>query len=72
MPRRGPRPIEPWPPFTAFVQQVFGRRRKQLGAILGREAVAATGIDPVRRPETLQPGEWVRLYEALGPRPPSA
>ena len=72
VPRRGPRPIEPWAPFTAFVQQVFGRRRKQLGAILGREAVAATGIDPVRRPETLQPGEWVRLYEALGPRPPSA
>ncbi|MFM8784293.1 MAG: rRNA adenine N-6-methyltransferase family protein, partial [Phycisphaerales bacterium] len=33
VPRTGPRPVEPWAPFTAFVQQVFGRRRKQLGAI---------------------------------------
>ena len=72
VPRRGPRPIEPWAPFTAFVQQVFGRRRKQLGAILGRDAVAATGVDPVRRPETLTPDEWIRLYQALGARTPSA
>jgi 16S rRNA A1518/A1519 N6-dimethyltransferase RsmA/KsgA/DIM1 with predicted DNA glycosylase/AP lyase activity len=41
---------------------VFGRRRKQLGAILGRETVAATGIDPMRRPETLTAEEWVRLH----------
>jgi 16S rRNA A1518/A1519 N6-dimethyltransferase RsmA/KsgA/DIM1 with predicted DNA glycosylase/AP lyase activity len=54
------------------VQQVFGRRRKQLGAILGRDAVAATGVDPVRRPETLTPDEWIRLYQALGARTPSA
>jgi 16S rRNA (adenine1518-N6/adenine1519-N6)-dimethyltransferase len=72
VPRRGPRPVEPWAPFTAFVQQVFGRRRKQLGAILGRDAVAATGVDPVRRPETLTPDEWIRLYQALGARTPSA
>ena len=72
VPRPCPRPVEPWAPFTAFVQQVFGRRRKQLGAILGRDAVAATGIDPVRRPETLQPEEWIRLYGALGARAPSA
>ncbi|MBU3684732.1 MAG: ribosomal RNA small subunit methyltransferase A [Phycisphaerales bacterium] len=72
VPRHEPRPVEPWAPFTAFVQQVFGRRRKQLGAILGRDAVGATGIDPVRRPETLTPAEWVRLYKALGARTPSA
>ncbi|MFM9169322.1 MAG: 16S rRNA (adenine(1518)-N(6)/adenine(1519)-N(6))-dimethyltransferase RsmA, partial [Phycisphaerales bacterium] len=64
VPRRGSRAVEPWAPFTAFVQQVFGRRRKQLGAILGRDAVAATGIDPVRRPETLTPEEWIRLHGA--------
>ncbi|MFM9170414.1 MAG: hypothetical protein ACKOTD_09935 [Phycisphaerales bacterium] len=64
--------MEPWAPFTAFVQQVFGRRRKQLGAILGRDVVAKTAIDPVRRPETLHPEEWIRLYEALGARTPSA
>ena len=72
VPRPGPRPVEPWAAFTAFVQQVFGRRRKQLGAILGREAVSATGIDPMRRPETLTPEEWIRLHAALGSATPSA
>jgi 16S rRNA (adenine1518-N6/adenine1519-N6)-dimethyltransferase len=72
VPRPAPRPVEPWATFTAFVQQVFGRRRKQLGAILGREVVAATGIDPVRRPETLTPEEWIRLHAALGSAAPSA
>jgi 16S rRNA (adenine1518-N6/adenine1519-N6)-dimethyltransferase len=60
--RPGPRPVEHWAAFTAFVHRVFGRRRKQLGAILGRETVAATGIDPMRRPETLTAEEWVRLH----------
>jgi 16S rRNA A1518/A1519 N6-dimethyltransferase RsmA/KsgA/DIM1 with predicted DNA glycosylase/AP lyase activity len=46
------------------VQRVFGQRRKQLGAILGREAVAAAGFDPVRRPETLSPAEWIALWKA--------
>jgi 16S rRNA A1518/A1519 N6-dimethyltransferase RsmA/KsgA/DIM1 with predicted DNA glycosylase/AP lyase activity len=64
--------VEPWTAFTAFVQQVFGRRRKQLGAILGRDAVTTTGIDPMRRPETLTPEEWIRLHAALGSATPSA
>jgi 16S rRNA (adenine1518-N6/adenine1519-N6)-dimethyltransferase len=72
VPRPGPRPVEPWTAFTAFVQQVFGRRRKQLGAILGRDAVATTGIDPMRRPETLTPEEWIRLHAMLGSATPSA
>ena len=55
---------EPWSEFGAFVQRVFGRRRKQLGAILGRDAVAAAGFDPVRRPETLAPAEWVSLWRS--------
>jgi len=60
-PRGGARAVEPWGEFSAFVQRVFGQRRKQLGAILGREAVAAAGFDPVRRPETLSPAEWIAL-----------
>ena len=31
------------------------------------EALAATGIDPDRRPQTLAVGEWLALREALGP-----
>ncbi|RLS46406.1 MAG: ribosomal RNA small subunit methyltransferase A [Planctomycetota bacterium] len=64
-PRNRERPCEPWEPFTAFVQQVFGKRRKQLGAILNRESVTAAGFDPMRRPETLTPTEWVHLFRAF-------
>ena len=30
-------------------------------------ALAAAGIDPDRRPQTLAVGEWIRLLEAIGP-----
>ncbi|MFO0963560.1 MAG: rRNA adenine dimethyltransferase family protein [Phycisphaerales bacterium] len=59
------RPFDPWDPFSSFVQRTFSQRRKQLGTILGREAVAAAGIDPTRRPETLTPEEWVHLARAV-------
>jgi len=65
-PRPGARAVADWPAFSGFVQRTFGQRRKQLGSILGRDAVAAAGFDPVRRPETLSPREWVELHEALG------
>jgi 16S rRNA (adenine1518-N6/adenine1519-N6)-dimethyltransferase len=63
VPRPGPRPVEDWSAFTAFVQRTFGRRRKQLGSILGRSAPEAIGIDPTRRPETLSPREWIALAQ---------
>ena len=66
VPRTGARAAEPWGDFSQFVQRTFGQRRKQLGSILGRDAVAATGFDPMRRPETLSPAEWVSLWKALG------
>ena len=62
-PRPGPPPAEPWTEFAGFVQRVFGQRRKQLGSILGRAEVAAADFDPARRPETLDPAEWVTLWE---------
>ncbi len=65
-PRIGARAVERWEPFGAFVQRTFGQRRKQLGSILGRDAVAAAGFDPMRRPETLSPAEWVELFAKLG------
>jgi 16S rRNA (adenine1518-N6/adenine1519-N6)-dimethyltransferase len=66
-PRTGARAADPWEPFAAFVQRTFGQRRKQLGSILGREAVAAAGFDPMRRPETLAPAEWVELFAKVAP-----
>ncbi len=41
------------PAFAAFVHRLFGRRRKQLGAILGRQTVLPPGFSPEARPETL-------------------
>lgn len=60
-----------------LVQAGFRERRKMLHNVLARqlpvsaervaEALAATGIDPTRRPQTLAVGEWLALHEVLGP-----
>lgn len=62
-------------PFQRFVQQLFGMRRKQLSrtlrTILLRDAetvaaaLHAVGIDPAARPETLTPGDFVRLFDGV-------
>lgn len=59
------------------VQAAFRERRKMLHNVLARQlpveparvadALARTGIDPARRPQTLAVGEWLALREALGP-----
>lgn len=60
-----------------LVQASFRERRKMLHNVLARQlpfdagqvtaALAAVGIDPDRRPQTLAVGEWLALREALGP-----
>ena len=60
-----------------LVQAGFRERRKMLHNVLARqlalptervaEVLAAAGIDPNRRPQTLAVGEWLRLLEVLGP-----
>jgi 16S rRNA (adenine1518-N6/adenine1519-N6)-dimethyltransferase len=60
-----------------LVQAGFRERRKMLHNVLTRQlpldagrvsaALAAVGIDPERRPQTLAVGEWLALREALGP-----
>ena len=60
-----------------LVQAAFRERRKMLHNVLVRQlpvsaervndALAATGIAPERRPQTLAVGEWLALREALGP-----
>jgi 16S rRNA (adenine1518-N6/adenine1519-N6)-dimethyltransferase len=59
------------------VQAGFRERRKMLHNVLRRQlpieasrveaALAAVGIAPDRRPQTLAVGEWIELVEALGP-----
>ncbi len=60
-----------------LVQASFRERRKMLHNVLVRQlpvdaarvtaALAAVGIHPDRRPQTLAVGEWLALREALGP-----
>jgi 16S rRNA (adenine1518-N6/adenine1519-N6)-dimethyltransferase len=62
------------------VQAGFRERRKMLHNVLARQlpvsadrvmaALAAAGIAPDRRPQTLAVGEWLRLRETLGPIEP--
>jgi 16S rRNA (adenine1518-N6/adenine1519-N6)-dimethyltransferase len=59
------------------VQAAFRERRKMLHNVLPRQlpvpservdaALAATGIAPDRRPQTLSVQEWIELVAALGP-----
>ena len=61
------------------VQAAFRERRKMLHNVLARQlpvdaprvdaALAAAGITPDRRPQTLAVGEWLALSEALGTLP---
>lgn len=64
--------------FEAMVRSMFTQRRKTLGNALrpfatsrgwdAAAALAAAGIDPRRRPETLQLTELARLADAFGAR----
>lgn len=64
--------------FFRLTEALFQFRRKQLGNALGlmtktssSEAggrLAALGIDPARRPQTLTLQEWEAVYRALNPR----
>lgn len=48
------------------LQVLFQKRRKQLGAILGRDRPLPDGIDPGARPESLSVGQFVALARWLG------
>ncbi len=50
--------------FASFVTELFTTRRKQLGGVLGREVVAAAGIEPAERCERLDIDSLQRLYAA--------
>jgi 16S rRNA (adenine1518-N6/adenine1519-N6)-dimethyltransferase len=62
--------------FAAFMTELFTKRRKQLGTILGRQrrewADLAPAITPNLRPEALTPPELIRLWRAFELPPESA
>ena len=66
-----PRPaveVDDYGAFFRFVEEVFQFRRKQLGGILSRRGfrgLAALGIEPARRPQTLSIAEWETIYRAV-------
>ena len=43
------------------LDQAFQQRRKQLRNSLGADYPFPAGFDPMRRPETLSPAEWITL-----------
>lgn len=53
---------------AAFAQRAFGQRRKQLGAILGRDIPWPEGVSPTMRAEELDVQRMVALSEAAGAR----
>ncbi|MFT3686788.1 MAG: 16S rRNA (adenine(1518)-N(6)/adenine(1519)-N(6))-dimethyltransferase RsmA [Phycisphaerales bacterium] len=46
-------------------QKVFSKRRKQLGAILGRDQELPAGVEATQRPEELSPAQFVQLLELV-------
>jgi 16S rRNA (adenine1518-N6/adenine1519-N6)-dimethyltransferase len=69
-PHREP-PFPPAPPaaYARVVSAAFAQRRKtlrnSLTGLLGPEQIAAAGIDPAARPESLEPAEFAALARAL-------
>ncbi|MBI3784681.1 MAG: ribosomal RNA small subunit methyltransferase A [Deltaproteobacteria bacterium] len=65
-----PVPIDDLAEFKRLVRTVFTQRRKQLGNSLGQicddphRVLAQAGVDPQRRPETLDLAEFARLSAA--------
>jgi len=80
-PAAPPLPQAAIPGFFAIVAAGFGQKRKQLansltaGLPLSKEesgaALAAAGLAPARRAETLSVAEWLALHAALTPLLPS-
>jgi len=65
---RLPQPLTQRPrAFADFCQSLFEKRRKQLGAVLGRERAWPPGMGPTDRAEALSVRALVDLFEAVTP-----
>ena len=47
--------------FSKLLHELFSKRRKQLGAILGRKTPLPDGVEPTMRPEVLTLGQLCEL-----------
>jgi len=69
--RRRPEPLTTDPGrLERFARQLFMKRRKQLGSILGRDPVQTAGLDPAARSEALTVPKIVALMDHADPAPP--
>ena len=67
------RPIDQSEEFARFVRGFFLHRRKTLGHLIRNHpksarihsALAADGIDPIARPETVTVPQWIHLFHAV-------
>jgi 16S rRNA (adenine1518-N6/adenine1519-N6)-dimethyltransferase len=57
-------PTSDIPKFADFIQSLFEKRRKQLGAVLGRAFPFPPGIDPTARAESLATDQLIALFNA--------
>jgi 16S rRNA (adenine1518-N6/adenine1519-N6)-dimethyltransferase len=64
--RRKTLPSEESESFATFVTKLFTKRRKQLGAILGRDKELPDGIDLSARPSTLTIAQLEKLWLGFG------
>jgi 16S rRNA (adenine1518-N6/adenine1519-N6)-dimethyltransferase len=65
---RRPTPLSPRPRALAdFLQRLFEKRRKQLGAVLGRDRPFPPGVAPTHRAEALDVPTLIALHEAMEP-----
>lgn len=61
--RRRPAPLAPdLAGLAGFCQRLFGKRRKQLGAVLGREGAWPAGVRPEERAESLAIPALIELW----------
>jgi 16S rRNA (adenine1518-N6/adenine1519-N6)-dimethyltransferase len=64
------------PDYARVVGAAFAQRRKTLRnglkGLLSADAIAACGVDPLARPETLAPQQWNTLAESLDRQPGEA
>lgn len=66
--RRRPAPLCSNPrKLLSFLVKLFERRRKQLGAVLGRDVSLPEGVEPQVRAEALPVPQLVRLFEHMPP-----
>lgn len=64
--RRDPPLTADFAALTRTLQRLFGRRRKQLGTIIGRSSPLPEGVRPDVRPQDLTVEQFIALARAIG------